>query len=429
MRRPLLSLLALLGLLLLAPAASAQTTTTGVDQIVEELRSDPVYVDPDAQVPIDSDAVRDAIGGAALPVYVAVVPERVADDAGGISSLVTQIGSDLPDPGRSVVLVIHEQRDRSPFFRADNGQNAGSGVDAGQAIKEVLAGVPRGAEPTEPVVTGIVTDFVDRIDDQAAGRGATSGGSAAPAGLLPLLALGGLGGGAYLLVRGRKRKRQEQESLDDARADVESLYGRLGSDVQLLYPGDDAIAGQALADAGERYNATGALMAKADTVGEFAAARRTAVEGLAAARVVRERLGLDPGPEVPLPPGAGPQLEAPSRVQVGDEEYEGSPRYEPGRPHYYEGGQYGGQMIPGGWYATPFWQTLLFSSMLNGGLGGGYGRRRSYGGGMFGGGIGGGGISGRGGFGGGRRGGGGFGGFGGGGSFGGGRRGGGGGSW
>ena len=201
--------------------------------------------------------------------------------------------------------------------------------------------------------------------------------------------------------------------------------------MQLLSPGDDAIARQALADAAERYNATGALMAKADTPGEFAAARRTAIEGLTAARVVRERLGLDPGPELPMPPSSAPQLTQPARVQVEDQEFEGSPTYTPGRPHYYEGGYYGGRAVPGGWYATPFWQTMLLSSVLTGGMG-----RRGYGGvyvGGFGGGIGGGrSYGGRrrggfgGGFGGGGRGGGGWGGGGRGGGFGGGGRGGGG---
>jgi hypothetical protein len=429
MRRTLLSLLAACGVLLLAAPAPAQTTTTGVREIVQELLRDPVYVDRQAEVPLDPDPVREAIVGAPVPVYVAVVPERQAQDAGGINALVSQIGNALPEPGRSVVLVIHDRQGQRPLFRADNGRSTGRSIDAGQALEGALAATPSDAEASEAVITGIVTDFVDRLDAQAAGGGTGSDGASAPAGIVPLLAVGALGGGAYLFVRGRRQKKETRQSLEDARADVESLYGRLGSDVQLLYPGDDAIARQALADAGERYNATGALLAKADTLGEYAAARRTAVEGLAAARVVRERLGLDPGPEVPLPPGTGPQLEAPARVRVGDEEYEGSPRYTPGRPHYYEGGYYGGQRIPGGWYATPFWQTLLLGSVLRGGLGGGYGggygHRRSYGG--YSGGMFGGGVSGRGG---GRRGGGGgFGGFGGGGSFGGGRRGGGGGSW
>jgi hypothetical protein len=122
---------------------------------------------------------------------------------------------------------------------------------------------------------------------------------------------------------------------------------------------------------------------------------------------VRQRLGLDPGPDVPMPEGQGPQLTEPARVQVGEDAYDGSPRYEPGRPHYYEGGYYGGQAIPGGWYATPFWQTLLLGSMMSGGgygrsHGHGYGGRSGgFGGGVFGGGLGGGGMGG--GLGGGRR--------------------------
>ena len=112
-----------------------------------------------------------------------------------------------------------------------------------------------------------------------------------------------------LFSRSRSR-RQAARELQGYRADVESLYDRLGADVATLRPGDDAVARQALADAAERYNATGALLSQADTPGEFEAARRTVAEGLAAARVARTRLGLDPGPDVPPPPGSGPQLQA-----------------------------------------------------------------------------------------------------------------------
>jgi hypothetical protein len=165
--------------------------------------------------------------------------------------------------------------------------------------------------------------------------------------------------------------------MEGLRADVESLYNRLGSDISTIPGGDDAVAKQALSDAAERYNATGALLAHADTPGEFAAARRTAVEGLVAAQTARKKLGLDPGPEIPLPPGQGPQLIAEQKVRVGDQEYEGSPTYQPGRGHYYGGGYYNGQVVPGGWYAFPFWETMLMTSVLTGGFGGG---------GMFGGG-------------------------------------------
>lgn len=415
MRRPALALLALLGVLLLAPAASAQATLTSLDEVVDELRQDQVFVDPAADVPLDEGDARSAVSRSSVQVYVVALPAAASQRAGGDAALVDAIGEALADQS-AVVLLITDK----PSVYADNSSALGArGVNAGVAVRSVERG-----DFDEDGVRAFLQQFVQNIDAQASGGavdgggsgGGSGGGTGAPAGLGPLLVVGALGGGAYLLVRKRRRSKDDARSLEDARADVESLYGRLGSDVQLLAPGDDAIARQALADAAERYNATGALMARADTLGEFAAARRTAVEGLAAARVVRQRLGLDPGPEVPLPPGTGPQLEEPTVVQVGEEQHEGSPQYEPGRPHYYEGGYYGGQPVPGGWYATPFWQTLLLSSVLSSG---GYGRRRGYGGGMFGGGIGGGG---------GRRGGG-FGGFGGGGGWGGGGRRGGGGAW
>lgn len=422
MRRTLLLLPALLGVLLAAAPASAQATLPSLAEVVDELRADQVYVDPSADVDLDEGDARSTLARSEVQVYVAAVPAALADDAGGDAALVQSIGSSLGDPS-SVVLLMTD----APSVYADNSQALGErGVNAGQAVRSIERG-----EFDEAGIRNFLDAFVTEIDAQAAGGGSSSSdgsSSSGASGLLPLLLVGGAGVGGYALLKSRRTKRNNAQELQDARADVESLYGRLGSDVQLLSPGDDAIARQALADAAERYNATGALMAKAGSLGEYAAARRTAVEGLTMARVVRERLGLDPGPEVALPPGEGPQLEGPTTVQVGEQEYEGSPRYEPGRPHYYEGGYYGTQHVPGGWYATPFWQTLILSSVLNRPHSGSYGR----GGGMFGGGITGRGTGG--GFGGGsRRGrGSGFGGFGGGGGWGGGggrRGGGGGGGW
>ena len=376
MRRTLLLLPALLGVLLAAAPASAQATLPSLAEVVDELRADQVYVDPSADVDLDEGDARSMLARSKVQVYVAAVPAALADDAGGDAALVQSIGASLDDPS-SVVLLLTD----APSVYADNSQALGErGVNAGLAVRSIERG-----EFDQAGIRDFVNAFVAEIDAQAAGGSSSSGGSSSGAsGLLPLLLVGGAGIGGYALLKSRRTKRTSAQELEDARADVESLYGRLGSDVQLLSPGDDAIARQALADAAERYNATGALMAKADSLGEYAAARRTAVEGLAMARVVRERLGLDPGPEVALPPGEGPQLDGPTTVQVGEQEYEGSPRYEPGRPHYYEGGYYGTQHVPGGWYATPFWQTLLLSSVLNRPHSGSYGRGS---GGMFGGGI------------------------------------------
>lgn len=400
-RALLLSILLPSTLLVLTVAPAAAQTVISPDQIAREVLRDGVYVDPAFDVTgVDEQALESATASAAVPVYVALVPGATFSQQ-EVERLAPQVGQATGVSGAAVLVISDE-----PWAAAANdGAAADAGVDAETALDGALA-VTEDGRITGPVVSDLVAGFVDRVDAQvqSGGSGGSSGSSGS--GILPwLLGLGVLGGGGYLFAKSRRTKAREAQAMDDARADVESLYGRLGSDVQLLAPGDDAVARQALADAAERYNATGALMAKADTAGEWAAARRTAVEGITAARVVRQRLGLDPGPEVPVPAGSAPQLTEASRVQVGDDEYDGSPQYTPGRAHYFEGGYYGGQTVPGGWYATPFWQTLMISSVLNSGRGG-YGGRH---GGGFGGGFGG--------FGGGRRGSGfgsGFGGFGGG---------------
>lgn len=148
-------------------------------------------------------------------------------------------------------------------------------------------------------------------------------------------------------------------------ADVASLRDRLGHDVRTLEPGDDPVARQALADAAERLSTCTTLLDHARSDAQLRTAWLAAVEGLTAARLVRSRRGLDPGPAIPMPP-SGPQLQAPTRIDVGGRGHVGGPSYEPGRPHWFPGGAYGGHYVPGGWYDAPFWP----SGLVLGGLGG-----------------------------------------------------------
>ena len=62
---------------------------------------------------------------------------------------------------------------------------------------------------------------------------------------------------------------------------------------------------------------------------------------------------------VPVLPGSGPQLTRPARIDVEGRSYTGAPSYEPGRPHWFPGGYYGGRHVPGGWYDVPFWPSAL----------------------------------------------------------------------
>ena len=153
---------------------------------------------------------------------------------------------------------------------------------------------------------------------------------------------------------------REQRRLDDARAEAQRWYERLGGQVMNLH-GDDPAARQALADASERYNATGGQLQQARTVRQFELARESALEGLAYVRAARLAMGLDPGPE--LPPLAGAQgagqLTREREVNVQGQHYKAGPRPGTDTPYYYPGGRVEGRPVPAGWYSTPVWKTAL----------------------------------------------------------------------
>jgi hypothetical protein len=104
---------------------------------------------------------------------------------------------------------------------------------------------------------------------------------------------------AGLVVRALDRRRERAQALQGRRAAAMSLHERLGSDVATLDPGADPVNRRALADAAERYTSAGSLFASGGSQGEIATARRATLEGLLATRLVRERLGLPLGPDLP----------------------------------------------------------------------------------------------------------------------------------
>lgn len=165
--------------------------------------------------------------------------------------------------------------------------------------------------------------------------------------------------GVVLFAR-RGGAAREQQRLDDARADAQRWYERLGGQVMNLH-GDNPAAQQALADAGERYNAAGGQLQQAKTVNQFALARESALEGLAYARAGRLAMGLDPGPD--LPPLASAQgagaLTKEREVSVQGHQYRAGPQPGPDTPYYYPGGRVQGRPVPSGWYSTPVWKTAL----------------------------------------------------------------------
>lgn len=189
-----------------------------------------------------------------------------------------------------------------------------------------------------------------------------------------------------VLVARRNGAGNQQAQLDDARADATRWYERLGGQLTTLH-GDNDAARQALADAGERYNAAGGQLQQAKSVRQFELARESALEGLTYVRAARTAMGIDPGPD--LPPlasarGAG-QITQEREVTVQGQHYQVGPQPGPATPYYYPGGMVGGRPVPSGWYSTPVWKTalaagagalggmLIFDALFDGGFGGGFG--------------------------------------------------------
>ena len=165
--------------------------------------------------------------------------------------------------------------------------------------------------------------------------------------------------GVAMMAR-RNGANNRQNQLEDARAEAQRWYERLGGQVMNLH-GDNPAARQALADAGERYNAAGGQLQQATTVRQFELARESALEGLAYVRAARTAMGIDPGPELPQlasAQGVG-ALTRERSVNVQGQEYRAGPQPGPDTPYYYPGGRLQGRPVPAGWYSTPWWKTAL----------------------------------------------------------------------
>jgi hypothetical protein len=321
-----------------------------------------IYKASDADnLTIDTAKVESAIGN--REIRIAVLP----GNAGGAFALSQQIGRGLGGD-RTVAVVAGRS-----FSAASNVYcNGPVGDAATQSVDDHKAQLEQNNDLTDLLVSWI--NAVNALPEQAncslaASPAATAAGESESGGgnggaiLAGVLGVGAVGGGAFVFSRRRKKQRE----LADLRAGVISLYDRLGSDVANIDPKDNDKARQALADASERYTATGSQLAQADSKAKYEVARRTALEGLYAARAAREELGLPLGSELPsLHPSTGDGLNSPTTINVKGQDVRGYPDYQPGAPHYYGGG--GGYAA--GWYSMPFWETLLLTSVLTGGFGG-----------------------------------------------------------
>src|SRR5829696_3227112 len=241
-------------LLVPTPGASAQVATGTIERAADELRSDNVYVDPDAELAdeVDAGELRQRITDrGAGPMYIAVLPQSALDEAGGDPDTVIRQLAQAVGRNATYAAVIGSSR-----FRAGGPSRTG---DAGRAAVEA-----HGNEGAQAVLLA----FIDNVASGDAGGDPTGpdgdgGGTAA----LFLLGAGAIGGGA-LLVRRRRRRREEAAEFAEVKENARDDLVALGEDIRALdldveLPNVDPQARAAYGRAVDAYD-------RADTVWERA---------------------------------------------------------------------------------------------------------------------------------------------------------------
>ncbi|HZB77899.1 MAG TPA: hypothetical protein VE526_16835, partial [Solirubrobacteraceae bacterium] len=185
--------LAVLLLLVFAPAAQAGEL---IDRAAQELQTgDNVYVDPDADPTIseaEEEALRDRISSAgAGPMYVAIMPEEIRDEAGGsVLQATGDIARQVGDPRGTYVVA------------AGRSLRGGSGsLDEGVTNELIDAAIEDGGGE----LNTILLDLADRVGEAQENGGSPPGEGVGGTGGLVLLGLLGAGGAAMLISRRSRR--------------------------------------------------------------------------------------------------------------------------------------------------------------------------------------------------------------------------------
>jgi hypothetical protein len=262
--------LAALVLALLVLAAPARAD---VRSAANALKSDPVYVDPGAELAgqVDAGALRDRIKArGATPLFIAVLPQSAVEGSAG-----------------RTLIALREATGRKGAYAlavGDEFRTLGDGFDAAAAGQRARAAHPDDLQAT-------LDAFIDAAGQAQDDAGA--GGSAVGAVIAVLVLLAIVGAGAALIV---SRRRSRADGARDGVSEVGHIeqndeFVRLGDSIRALELdvtlGDPNPAAKADYDrAVEAYARANDLNAQGNTP----AADRALDEGLAAIASARERL-------------------------------------------------------------------------------------------------------------------------------------------
>ena len=322
-------------------AGAGATQSTGIEDVGEALRRDPVYVDSGASRTIteaEATQLRDAIRGGSQPVFVAVTGAGLLEAArGSPDALVTSIARTTGLAGTYGVVA-------GESFRA-----VSSTVRIAPAIATAAFQAHRDEGPA-----AVLEDFVRRVEQVAtagpAGAPVSVPSTGTPAaedgsgpGALPWVV--GIGGGvaAFAFWRSRRRRTGRIERARQREADrhmVEAELSVLGDDVVGLA---DVVAlhpeARADYDAGvSRYRAAVAALESARDQIDLVRLERVIQEGSYAMARVRARVDGRP------PPAPPESLQRPGHhgePPVSLDEH-AAPMYVGGQYPFYGGGWFGG---------------------------------------------------------------------------------------
>jgi hypothetical protein len=204
--------------LVLAPAAAAGF----LDRAATALRSDPVYVDPSMRKLVGPAAERklerEIPKADAGPVYIVVLPERAAREAGGDpTEAIRAIADELHRRGTYAGLIGNHFRAASNVL--PRGEAAALATEAFQAHHD------EGIAPT-------LVDFVDRVGAARNGDGDASNSGDGNSWVFFVL----IGGAVvlFLVFRSRGRRRKQQEELAQVKQVARDDLTALAEDVQEL---------------------------------------------------------------------------------------------------------------------------------------------------------------------------------------------------
>ena len=292
MRRLLLALLVVTAALLAPATAGAQTTATSpVQDAVDALRTDSVYVAPDNAADVtaaDADRLRAEIRASGVPTYIAVFPPG----AGEPLQLASQLSRALKVPAAYGIIAGPSGRS----FAA--GQTANTGLDQGTARQAATDAINDARSEGGPAILDACVAKLASAHDNG---GSLSKG---PGAWIWLVALGALGGAVafFAALRRRRTRRTEAAQADELRNLADEDLVALGDDIRALdididMPGVDPRAREDYARALQAHEQASDGLRMARRPQDFARISQTLEEGRYAMESAKARLAGQEPPE------------------------------------------------------------------------------------------------------------------------------------